>query len=299
MSESFGPLSAFVLISPGASVKAALARAGSETSGVVASVIENPDSKALLNPSAADDRVVLWDLGANGIASDQRSRIARLARSYPLVLTSEKVNHDLKQEAANLGALDVLTPGDLSPAVLRILLRHIPARRSAERKLQRLALVDQDTGLTSQILFWEMLNQAVLTSRRAKDFFSVLLMDFNWPGVSPEAREEAVPFLFATAARRIRQLMRGTDTVARMDKSQITVLAVSMPRVEDVQVVAERLVTDLAEPIEFNGQAYRGGFAIGIALFPTSATDPESLVSRASHALASAREHGGNSYAFA
>jgi GGDEF domain-containing protein len=144
-----------------------------------------------------------------------------------------------------------------------------------------------------------MLNQAVLRSRRAKDFFSILLMDFDWPGLSPKEREDAIPALFATAAQRTRKLMRGTDTVARLDKAQIAVLAVSMPRVEDVQVVAERLVADLAAPADFNGKAYNGNFAIGIALFPTSATDPESLVSRASHAMASAREHGGNSYAFA
>jgi diguanylate cyclase (GGDEF)-like protein len=299
MSDNYKQLPALLLISPGPTIKAVVARARTETNGQVSGAPGELDSKELLEPSAADDRLVLWDLGASGLPSALRPKITRLARSFPLVLASDSVTPALEQAAAEIGAVDVVSHAELSPALLRTLLRHVTARRSAERQLQRLALMDQTTGLASQILFWEMLGQAVLRARRAKDFFSVMLIDFDWSVVPPEVREQTLPALFATAARRTRELMRGTDTVARFDKAQIAVLAVSMPRVEDVQIVAERLVGDLGETIEHDGATYQGKFGIGIALFPTSATDPENLVSRASHALAAAREHGGNSYAFA
>lgn len=299
MSDNYRQLPGLLLISAGPTVKAVVARARTETNGLVTGGSGDPDSKDLLEPSTADDRLVIWDLGGAGVSAAIRPRIARLARSFPLVLASDSVTPALEQMGADIGVVDIVSHAELSPALLRTLLRHVTARRSAERQLQRLALMDQTTGLASQILFWEMLGQAVLRARRAKDFFSVMLIDFDWSGVPPEMREQVVPALFATAARRTRELMRGTDTVARFDKAQIAVLAVSMPRLEDVQVVAERLVGDLGESIEHDGTAYQGRFGIGIALFPTSATDPENLVSRASHALASAREHGGNSYAFA
>jgi hypothetical protein len=107
-----------------------VARARTETNGQVSGAPGELDSE-LLEPSAADDRLVLWDLGASGLPSALRPKITRLARSFPLVLASDSVTPALEQAAAEIGAVDIISHAELSPALLRTAASVRPGRRNA------------------------------------------------------------------------------------------------------------------------------------------------------------------------
>ena len=104
--------------------------------------------------------------------------------------------------------------------------------------------------------------------------------------------------LFKRFAERIKAVMRASDTVAKFEKSQIVVLAESMPRVEDVQIVAAKILSDITAPTAYGDRYVTINAAIGIAIYPTSGSNPDDLLVRASDALATSMERTTNRFAF-
>jgi GGDEF domain-containing protein len=93
--------------------------------------------------------------------------------------------------------------------------------------------------------------------------------------------------------------LRGSDTVARFEHSQLAILVESMPRMEDIQIVAEKIVLELGKSYPLSGGDRRYSINLGISLFPTSAENADTLIGKAFEALASSKSRGRDQYVFA
>jgi diguanylate cyclase (GGDEF)-like protein len=281
-----------------------------ETIGLVRNACANGASPGIRFAAAADplaarqyisdldDAVVLLDCeGAAPRAEKLHPFIHRDAIAPVIVLTHD-FSLDLEQAMIQAGAAEVLPVSELNHGTLRRALRYALDRHAMQRKLTRLTPFDPDSGLLTQSIFWEILGLAIRRCQRNRDFFSVLLIDFDWSDLSPDIVEEATPVLFKRFADRIKAVMRASDTVARFEKSQIVVLAESMPRVEDVQVVAAKILSDISAPSAYGDRYVTVKAAIGIAVYPTSGSTPEELIVRAGEALATSMERSANRFAF-
>jgi len=216
----------------------------------------------------------------------------------PVILLTRDFSLEFERDMIEAGAADVLPLAEATHGTLRRTLRHAVAHFQAERKLERLAPFDPVSGLPTHMLFWEILGLAVRRGQRNRDFFSVLLIDFDWSGLSADIADHAIPVLFKRFAERIKAVMRASDTVAKFDKNQIVVLAESMPRVEDVQIVAAKILSDITAPTAYGDRYVTINAAIGIAIYPTSGNTPEDLLVRAGDALATSMERTTNRFAF-
>lgn len=216
----------------------------------------------------------------------------------PVVVVGHDIPADLERELMQAGAAEVLPMAELNYGTVRRALRYALDRHAMARKLARLAPLDPVTGLMTQTMFWEILALAVRRGQRNRDFFSVLLIEFDWSGLAPDIADQAIPVLFKRFAERIKAVMRASDTVAKFEKSQIVVLAESMPRVEDVQVVAAKILSDITAPAAYSDRYVTVSAAIGIAIYPTSGGTPEDLLVRAGDALATSMERSTNRFAF-
>jgi diguanylate cyclase (GGDEF)-like protein len=260
-------------------------------------VPDAPAARALL--SQMDNVVVLIDSEAGGkpAAATLRSFTGHNSVAPVILLTSAfapNVEHDMIEA----GAIDVLPLTELNYGTLRRALRYALAHHAAQVKLARNALFDPVSGLPTQLLFWEILGLAVRRGQRNRDFFSVLLIDFDWSRLPADIVDQAMPVLYKRFADRIKTLMRSSDTVATFENGQIIVLAESMPRVEDVQIVAAKILSDITAPSAYENRYVTVEAAIGIAIYPTSGGTPEALLVRASEALATSRERTTNRFAF-
>jgi diguanylate cyclase (GGDEF)-like protein len=246
-----------------------------------------------------DHPVVLLDAEASAepVAAILRALTTNGAIA-PIVILTREATPEQERNMIDAGAADVLPLDELNNGTLRRSLRYALNRHDDQRRLSRLALVDPITGLPTQILFWELLGLAVRRGQRNRDFFSILLIDFDWSGLPADIADQAMPVLFKRFADRIKALMRASDTVARFEKSQIVVLAESMPRVEDVQVVAAKILSDITAPSAYGDRYVTVNGAIGIAIYPTSGGTPEGLLVRAADALATSLERTTNRFAF-
>ena len=165
---------------------------------------------------------------------------------------------------------------ELNHGSLRRVLRHALGRHNMQRRVARLTVRSHHRPMT-QTMFWEILGLAVRRGQRNRDFFSVLLIDFDWGNLAPDIAEQAMRF--KRFAERIKAVMRSSDTVAKFEKSQIIVLAIHAARRgraggggQDPQrhhragAYGDRYVTVQA--------------AIGIAIYLTSGSNPEDLLVR-------------------
>ncbi len=267
---------------------------------ITLTLASNPEKAAKALAQAGTQGVALYDLRGGGTAHHNLlAAIPTISRNGPVIGLVDSESSQNAQGAQAAGATDVVAHQDLSAAMLRRVLRYALARKESERKLARLRLFDPMTSLPTQILFWEILALAVRRGKRNHDFFAVLLIDVeNLPDGQGEdgAYRDLV---MRELASRITPILRGSDTVARFEQQQLAILAESMPRVEDIQIVAEKIIEEVTKPLSIGIGPVAINVAIGISLYPTSATGAEGLLSRATDAMLQAREHGANLFVFA
>jgi diguanylate cyclase (GGDEF)-like protein len=289
-----------VLVSASPATTDIVRKSCSNGDGAALQLLTAPDAAAArILASDLDNPVLLLDGDSSGTPALAALRsLGGHDAAGPVVLLMRESSPAIERDLIEAGAADVLPLAEINHGSLRRAMRYALSQYEAQRKLARLALFDSVSGLPTQILFWEVLSLAVRRGQRNRDFFSILLIDFDWSGLPSDIAEEAAPVLYKRFAERIKALMRASDTVARFERSQIVVLAESMPRVEDVQIVAAKILSDITAPTAYGNRYVTVEAAIGIAIYPTSGATPEALLVRANDALATSRGRTTNRFAF-
>jgi diguanylate cyclase (GGDEF)-like protein len=166
----------------------------------------------------------------------------------------------------------------------------IADRRTLESRTQRDAL----TGLASHTAFDERLAQL---HRQARGGFSSALMiaDIdNLEAINAEIGPDAGDILIKQFARQLREVLRQSDIVARLDGGRFAVLF-PFTDLEKIEPVVQRLRTRLAQ--DFNpgsGVPRAYSWSAGLTLLAAADGAPQEIITRAEHGLAAARRDGGN-----
>jgi len=149
--------------------------------------------------------------------------------------------------------------------------------------------MDPASGVFGEEAFHELLTREASRATRYQDFFSVCL-------VRPDgAAHEPDPALQQAVARKITQVLRSTDAVARL-RDGIAILLLNTPDA-DAARVAERIrahlenVSFLSDPA---AAARRETLSMGLVSFPRDGHNETVLLSRAQSRLKEAAERGGN-----
>jgi diguanylate cyclase (GGDEF)-like protein len=256
-----------------------------------------PKAEAIEANGAYD--VILLDLQPllDGGASKAEGIVATVAAIGPLITLTGTLDRSTEQSLKRAGAADCVFEDELSPRSLRRAIRTVIATGAAGQKRGLPRLFDPSTGLASQFLFWEILGLAARRAKRNKDFFALLLLEVA--DLPQDAGDAIGDIVMQVAAERVSSALRGSDTVSRFEHHQLALLVESMPRVEDIQIVAEKIVQELTKPFPLGDIERRFPVNLGIALFPTSADNADMLIGKAFEALAGAKARGKGEFVFA
>jgi predicted signal transduction protein with EAL and GGDEF domain len=149
--------------------------------------------------------------------------------------------------------------------------------------------MDQASGVFGEEAFHELLTREASRSTRYQDFFSVCLVRPDGSSLEPdEAMQQDV-------ARKITQVLRSTDGVARL-RDSVAILLLNAPDA-DATRVAERIrahLKNVAFQPDPAGAARRVTLSIGLVSFPRDGHNETLLLSRAQRRLKEAAEHGGD-----
>lgn len=180
-------------------------------------------------------------------------------------------------------------------------LRHeINERIKAEYELIHLANHDSLTGLPNRVMFNEHLEIMLHAAERHNRIFALFFMDLDgFKAVNDSHGHEIGDRLLVEIAKRLRKCVRKEDIVARMGGDEFTVLLSELQQIEDVHVVAQKLIEAVRKPVRIGDHLCQVSVSIGISLFPKNATDADSLLRLADDAMYASKADVKNTYCFA
>ncbi len=172
---------------------------------------------------------------------------------------------------------------------------------SRERRLQMLHLAEHDalTDLPNRLLLNDRLARSIALSRRYGRRLAVLFLDCDrFKHINDTLGHAIGDQVLRSIARRLSTCVRESDTVSRHGGDEFLILLSEVDQPEDAGVIAEKIVTSLAEPHFIAGHELQLTASVGIALYPEDGQDAQSLIMRADTAMYHAKNTGRNRYGF-
>lgn len=171
----------------------------------------------------------------------------------------------------------------------------VTERRRAETQIAYMAHHDALTGLANRILLRERI-QAALSGCRDRQL-AVFCLDLDrFKAVNDTLGHPVGDAVLRIAANRLNTCIREADTVARLGGDEFAIVASLAP--PEASALAARVVEEISQPYNLDGQRVVIGISIGIALAPTDGSDPDALLKNADLALYRAKAQGRNTYRF-
>ncbi|HVG22913.1 MAG TPA: EAL domain-containing protein, partial [Thermoanaerobaculia bacterium] len=165
----------------------------------------------------------------------------------------------------------------------------------AEETLQHLAYRDTLTDLPNRFLFHDRLEHAIEHARRRDSGVAVMYVDLDRFKVVNDTLGHTVgDRLLQVVARRLREVLRGDDTIARLGGDEFAVIVPDVSRGEEAGSVGRKLIGALREPITVDGHELHVTASAGISLFPSDGLDVETLLKHADAALYRSKDTGRN-----
>ncbi|MEX2648760.1 MAG: bifunctional diguanylate cyclase/phosphodiesterase [Alphaproteobacteria bacterium] len=194
------------------------------------------------------------------------------------------------------GAQDLASPRNVADLVSRLeeSFRSVTSLADklevAREEVNRTALLDPLTECPNRTLFYDRLQQTLLGAKRSNSSFPLMVVDLD----RFKEINETLGYAFGDdvlreVARRLRGLLRESDTVARLGSDDFGVLLSSTASVEAAANVAERVIDTVSAKASIRGQSLDLPISIGIAIYPTHGEDAEALLRHADMALTEAR----------
>jgi len=168
--------------------------------------------------------------------------------------------------------------------------------------LEHMAFTDPLTNLPNRARFRDSLEEAAQRHAQARTPFALLLMDLDrFKQVNDTCGHQVGDLLLQEVSVRLRSVLRGSDTIARLDNETILELdskmvarlggdefAAILPRVgsmDDAGGIARKLLMVMQEPFAIRNHTLSIGISIGITLYPKHGQDIEVLIQRADAAM--------------
>jgi diguanylate cyclase (GGDEF)-like protein len=172
------------------------------------------------------------------------------------------------------------------------------AERTAELEYQ--GLHDRLTDLPNRRLLHERLRQTIAAGRRDGTPTALLILDVDrFKDVNDTFGHQGGDVLLQQASRRLQNVLRETDTLARLDGDEFAAL---LPATDTAgaTVVAQKLLRALEQSLSLDGHRVEVCVSIGVATCPEHGEDADTLLRSADVAMyvAKRRHSGLATYAF-
>ncbi len=178
----------------------------------------------------------------------------------------------------------------------------VTERRSEDLAIREMAFHDLLTGLPNRRLFLDRLQQALAASRRDRYHGALLFMDLDrFKHLNDTLGHDQGDVLLREIARRLREEVRQSDTVARFGGDEFVVIIAPLSPLREqaeaqIRQVGEKLRIALAVPVALDDGAFTITPSIGATLFYGSQATIQALLQEADSAMYAAKAAGGNGF---
>jgi diguanylate cyclase (GGDEF)-like protein/PAS domain S-box-containing protein len=173
----------------------------------------------------------------------------------------------------------------------------ITQRKAATDKLLYMAQNDQLTDLPNRSLFHERLVQSMARTRRSGRPMALMYLDIDhFKSINDSLGHGAGDELLKEFAARLKASVREVDTVARLGGDEFTVLIEELQEQQDAEIVASKIIRNVADGFHVLPQAITVTTSIGIAVYQGEDVSHDKLIIRADQALYQAKKAGRNTF---
>lgn len=188
-------------------------------------------------------------------------------------------------------ALSAVTTNDHDSPFAIAQINDITVHRHTEERLLHQTLHDPLTGLGNRLLLRERLERAV--AQRDQSPMALMFIDldhFKW--TNDTHGHEAGDALLVETARRLRQAVRGDDTVVRLGGDEFVILAARVADEASADALARKVRAAVAVPVAVGPHTITITASIGVVLAGAEHTTADALLRDADVAMYQAKSTG-------
>jgi diguanylate cyclase (GGDEF)-like protein len=164
--------------------------------------------------------------------------------------------------------------------------KHNEQLREANVQLQHVATHDALTGLPNRLLLADRMAQAIAQAERHHMRFAVLVVDLDrFKSINDSLGHLAGDTMLKEVAQRLAAVLRKADTLARLGGDEFVLILNEIPRAQDIESIASRVLTDMSSPVKLTDLELHTSASIGISIYPDDGTSAETLLQHADAAM--------------
>lgn len=177
----------------------------------------------------------------------------------------------------------------------------ITERKQDEEKIKYLAHYDILTQLPNRALFNDRLQQAISYAKRHKQWLAVFFLDLDkFKQINDTLGHAAGDMLLQQVAKRLKNCVRETDTVARFGGDEFVMLLTNFSDEESAVLqsseISTHILKTLSQPFDIAGGRVMSSGSVGFTLYPKDGYSAVELIRNADTAMYHAKEQGRNAY---
>jgi diguanylate cyclase len=165
----------------------------------------------------------------------------------------------------------------------------------ANKQLRHLATHDALTSLPNRVLLDDRMSQAIAHAERAGEGFAVCVLDLDrFKLINDSMGHRAGDELLKQVARRLVNVVRSVDTVARFGGDEFVLLLGQLRLPADAERIGRKVIEELQAPVNIGELEIHTSVSIGVAFYPDDGTTIETLYAHADAAMYCAKNRGGS-----
>lgn len=223
-----------------------------------------------------------------------------------IVLIANEVNEEVAHRAIKNGAHDYIAKSQLSTEKLSDVIAKAIDRaelikeiESQRKELERLAHHDCLTNLPNRLQFEESLKREVARSIRHGSKLALLFIDIdNFKSINDTMGHHIGDQLLIKVSMRLKSALRANDFIARLGGDEFAIIMTDFEQEHHAGVVARKIMNVLKKPHTIDNYEMTATASIGVALFPQSGEDAQTLLKNADIAMYRAKDSGKNNYQY-
>jgi diguanylate cyclase (GGDEF)-like protein/PAS domain S-box-containing protein len=177
--------------------------------------------------------------------------------------------------------------------------RDITERKKEQERLHHLAHYDQLTAVPNRYLLPARLEHLIAQSERNKSEFTLLYMDLDKFKLINDTKGHAFgDQLLKETASRLTQLIRQSDTFARIGGDEFVFLLENTSLKNDAAEMAEMILKELDRVFLINDEEIKVNCSLGVAIYPEDGSTMDALLTAADVAMYKAKQGGRGTYKF-